>query len=81
MVGDHARTFMSPIAARASSLIISFISVHSHKQIIVSVYEDRNVHQLKQKCGLQEFHRLALIIKMEHVLNMCIFFLLHTVTL
>ena len=59
---------------RAPSLIKSFISVHSHKQIIVSVYEDRNVHQLKQKCGLQGFHRLALIIKMKHALNMCIFF-------
>ena len=29
---------------RASSLINSFIFVHCHKQIIVSVYEDRNVH-------------------------------------
>ena len=49
------RTFMLRIATRASSLINCFIFVHCHKQRIVSVYEDRNVHYLKQKCGLQGF--------------------------
>ena len=43
MAGDRARTFMSHIASRAPSLINSFIFLHSHKQIIISVYEDRNV--------------------------------------
>ena len=42
--GDRARTLMSHVAMRAPSLINSFIYVHSHKQLIVSVYEDRNVH-------------------------------------
>ena len=44
VAGDRARTFMSRIATKASSLINSFIFVHCHKQRIVSVYEDRNVH-------------------------------------
>ena len=44
VAGDRARTSMSRIASRASSLINSFIFVHCHKQRIVSVYEDRNVH-------------------------------------
>ena len=44
MVMDRARTFMSRVATRAPSLINSFIFIHSHKQVIVSVYEDRNVH-------------------------------------
>ena len=44
VAGDRARTFMSRIATRIPSLINYFIFVHSHKQIIVSVYEDRNVH-------------------------------------
>ena len=44
VAGDRARTFMTRIAARAPSLINSFIFVHSHKQIIVSVYKDRNMH-------------------------------------
>ena len=35
---DRACTFVSRIATRAPSLINSFIFVHSHKQIIVSVY-------------------------------------------
>ena len=50
-----ARMFISRIATRAPSLINYFIFVHSHKQIIVSYYEDINMHQLKQKCGLQGF--------------------------
>ena len=44
VAGDRAHTFMSRIAMRAPSLINYFIFVHSHKQMIVSVYEDRNVH-------------------------------------
>ena len=44
VAGDRACTFMSSIVKRAPSLINSFIFVHSHKQIIFSVYEDRNVH-------------------------------------
>ena len=42
--GDRARTLMSRIATMAPCLINSFIFVHSQKQIIISVYEDRNVH-------------------------------------
>ena len=41
---DCARTSMSCIATRTSSLINYFIFVHCHKQRIVSVYVDRNVH-------------------------------------
>ena len=44
VAGDRARTSLSSIATRASSLINSFIYVHCHKQRIVSVNEDRNVH-------------------------------------
>ena len=44
MAGDRVRTFMLRIATRASSLINYIICVHCHKQRIVSVYEDRNVH-------------------------------------
>ena len=53
VAGDRACMFMSRIATRASSLINSFIFVNCHKQRIVSVYEDRNMHLLEQKCGLQ----------------------------
>ena len=42
--GDRARTFMSCIATRAPSLINSFIFVDYHKQRIIYVYEDTNVH-------------------------------------
>ena len=55
VAGDRACTSMSHIAKRASSLNNSFIFIHRHKQRIVSVYEDRNMHLLKQKCGLQVF--------------------------
>ena len=41
---DRTLTFMSRIATSAPNRINSFIFVYSHKQIIVSVYEDRNVH-------------------------------------
>ena len=46
VVGDHAHTFLSRMEKRASSLIGSFILifVDCHKQRIVSVYEDTNVH-------------------------------------
>ena len=44
VAGNRVRTFMSRIATRAHSLINSFIFEYSHKQIIVSVYEDRNMH-------------------------------------
>ena len=55
------RTFMLHIAMKASSLINYFIFVHCHKQRIVSVYEDRNMHLLKS-VACKVFHRLALII-------------------
>ena len=44
MAGDRVRTFMLQIAMRSSSVINYFIFVHCHKQRIVSVYEDRNMH-------------------------------------
>ena len=44
MAGDRARTFMSRMETRASSLINFFIFVDCHKQRIISVYEDTNVH-------------------------------------
>ena len=44
MAGDLARTFMSRMETRASSLIIFFIFVDCHKQIIISVYENTNIH-------------------------------------
>ena len=55
MAGDRARTLMSRIESRASSIIIFFIFVDCHKQRIISVYEDTNVHEVKQNCGLQGF--------------------------
>ena len=55
VAGDRARTLMSRMETRASSLITFFIFVDCHKQIIISVYEDINVHYVKQKCGLQGF--------------------------
>ena len=66
MAGDRPGSLMSHIETRTSSLIIFFIFVDSHKQRIISVYEDTNLHKVKQKYDLQGFHRLALIIKMEH---------------
>ena len=44
VAGDCARTLMSRMETRASSLIIYFIFVDCHKQRIISVYEDTNVH-------------------------------------
>ena len=44
MAGDHASTFMLRIETRASSPINYFICVDCHKQSIISVYEDSNVH-------------------------------------
>ena len=44
VAGDRARTLMSRMATRASSLIIFFIFVDCHKQRIIYVYEDTNVH-------------------------------------
>ena len=55
VAGDRARTLKSHLETRASSLIIFFIFVDYHKQRIISVYEDINVHKVKQKCGLQGF--------------------------
>ena len=55
MAGDRARRLMSSMETRASSLIIFFIFVDYHKQRIISVYEDTNIHEVKQKCGLQGF--------------------------
>ena len=44
VAGDRARTLMSRMETRAPSLIIFFIFVDYHKQRIISVYEDTNVH-------------------------------------
>ena len=44
VAGDPVRTLMSRMEMRASSLIIFFIFVDCHKQRIISVYEDTNVH-------------------------------------
>ena len=44
VAGDRVRTFMLHISMRASSLINYFIFVHCHRQRIVYVYEDRNMH-------------------------------------
>ena len=44
VAGDRARTLMSRMETRASSLIICFIFVDCHKERIISVYEDKNVH-------------------------------------
>ena len=44
VAGDRARTLMSRMETRASSLIIFFIFVDCHKQRIISVYKDTNVH-------------------------------------
>ena len=44
VAGDRARTFMSRMETRASSLIIVFIFVDCHTQIIISVYENTKVH-------------------------------------
>ena len=44
VAGDRARALMSHLETRASSLIIFFIFVDYHKQRIISVYEDTNVH-------------------------------------
>ena len=41
--GDRVRTLMSLMETRASSLIIFFIFVDYHKQIIISVYENTDV--------------------------------------
>ena len=51
VAGDCARMLMSRIETRASTLIIFSIFVDCHKQRIISVYEDTNVHYVKQKCG------------------------------
>ena len=55
MAGDRARTLMSRIETRASSLIIFFLFVDCHKQRIISVLEDTNVDYVKQKCDLLGF--------------------------
>ena len=52
---DRACTLMSRMETRASSLNAFFIFVDCHKQRIISVYEDTNVHYVKQKCDLQGF--------------------------
>ena len=44
VAGDRACRLMSHMETRASSLIIFFISVDCHKQRIISVYEDTNIH-------------------------------------
>ena len=46
---------MSRIETRASSLIIVFIFADCHEQRIISVYEETNLHYVKQKCDLQGF--------------------------
>ena len=44
MVGDRARTLMSHMETRASRIFLFFIFVDCHKERIISVYEDTNVH-------------------------------------
>ena len=44
VAGDRVRTLMSRMETRAFSLIIFFIFVDCHKQRIISVCEDTNVH-------------------------------------
>ena len=44
VAGDRARTFMPHMETRASSQIIFFLFVDCHKQRIIIVYEDTNVH-------------------------------------
>ena len=44
VAGDRARMFMPHRETRASGLIIFFICLDCHKQRIISVYEDTNVH-------------------------------------
>ena len=44
VAGDPARRLMSRIETRATCLIIFFIFVDYHKQRIISVYEDTNIH-------------------------------------
>ena len=44
VAGDRVRTFMPRMETWASSLIIFFIFVDCHKQRIISVYEDTNIH-------------------------------------
>ena len=66
VAGDRARTLMSLMEKRASSLIIFFfIFVDYHKQRIISVYEDTK----NKSVACKAFHRLALLIKMEHALS------------
>ena len=55
VAGDRARTLMSRMETRASSLIIFLIFVDCHKQKIISVYGDTNVHKVKQKYGFPGF--------------------------
>ena len=55
VAGDRARTLMSRIETRAPSLIIFFIFADCHEQRIISVYEETNLHYVKQKCDLQGF--------------------------
>ena len=44
VAGDRAGTLMSRMEMRSSSLIIFFIFIDCHKQRIISVYEDTNIH-------------------------------------
>ena len=44
VAGDRARTFMSHMETRASSIYFFFIFVDCHTQIIISVYENTNVY-------------------------------------
>ena len=44
VAGDRVRTLVSRMETRAPSLIIFFIFVDYHKQRIISIYEDTNVH-------------------------------------
>ena len=70
VAGDHARKLMSRMETRASSLIIFCIFVDCHTQRIISVYEDTNIHYIsKTSVACNVFHRLALLIKMEHALG------------
>ena len=69
VAGDRARTLMSRIETRTSSLNYFFIFVDCHKQRIFSVNEDTNVHYVKQKCGLLGFSLTRIVNKKEHALS------------
>ena len=69
MAGDRARTLMSRIETRASGLIIFFIFVDCHKQGIIPYMKTKTYIKLNKSVACKVFHKLALLIKMEHALS------------